>query len=205
MEWLALIAVVGFILWQIGRGWARPDEPIAYESLAAILPEEFIVIDLETTGLRADRHKIIEIAAIRYRHNSTRHDTLRALIKINGKVPAKITSITGITSAMLEAEGEPLEAALPQFLEFIGNRRLVSYNAEFDMAFLEAALGRRVNNPVSCALKMARRAWPGRKSYKLSVIARSQDAAVGAHRALNDCQLALTVYVAAVAKLRTLS
>ena len=51
--------------------------------------------------------------------------------------------------------------------DFIGSLRLVTFNAEFDMAFLEAAYENhgipKPIIPVSCALKMVRRAWPQRK------------------------------------------
>lgn len=68
------------------------------------LPETFIVLDLETTGLDAARHEIIEIAAIRYRKGTTTHETLQALVKPSKKVPKKITEITGITQEMLDTK-----------------------------------------------------------------------------------------------------
>lgn len=110
---------------------------------------------------------------------------------------------------MLDADGDSLEAALRDFSGFVGDLRLVSFNADFDMAFLRNAAEKHsitVSNPVSCALKMARRAWPGRRSYKLASLAHdgnlsSQDT----HRALGDCERALIVYTAATNKLRAIS
>jgi DNA polymerase III epsilon subunit family exonuclease len=172
------------------------------------LPNRFVVFDLETTGLYSDRHQIIEIGAIRFNSASTKHDTLCALIKIDGKLPARITEITGITKAMLDSEGEAIEAALPQFLDFIGDLRLVSFNAEFDIGFLKAAAkkqGRAVRNPVSCALKMSRRTWPGRSSYKLESLALDAGLSQQKHRALGDCELALQIYVAAAKQLGRIS
>jgi len=110
---------------------------------------------------------------------------------------------------MLDAEGEPMESALREFMSFVGNLRLVSFNAEFDMAFLRNAATRQsftVTNPVSCALKMARRAWPGRKSYRLAELAKDGNlSSEGTHRALGDCQRALIVYTAAASKLGTIA
>ncbi len=172
----------------------------------SILPPEFVVVDLETTGLDAEKHEIIEIGAIKVSRDSNTHATLQALIKLNKKVPKNITEITGITSEMLERDGELLEIAFPQFLEFIGDRRLVFFNAPFDLAFLSRAaerFGRKIENPVSCALDMARRAWPGQKSYKLESLARNAGfSTTGTHRALKDCELTVTVYGAAAVKLR---
>lgn len=174
------------------------------------LPETFIVLDLETTGLDATRHEIIEIAAIRYRKGTTTHETLQSLVKPSKKVPKKITEITGITQEMLETNGEPLADVMREFMAFVGEHRLVTFNAEFDMAFLHAATARhglaKLNNPVSCALQMARRAWPKRKTFRLRDLASDGEFAGGtAHRALEDARCALIVYAAAVAELKTVA
>lgn len=199
MIWLILgIIVLVAVFFMAGRK-ASPAPDLSF------LPPHFIVFDLETTGLDPLKHKIIEIGAIRVNRDSIHHDSLQSLIKINGKVPEKITELTGITSDMLSAKGEPIETALPEFLDFIGDMRLVSFNAPFDMGFIKAAAatqGRAITNPVSCALDMARRAWPGRKSYKLAELAKDGGLSTQNHRAIDDCKLALMVYTAAANKLR---
>ena len=84
----------------------------------------------------------------------------------------------------------------------------MSFNADFDMAFLRnasAKYGISINNSVSCALKMARRAWPGRKSYRLADLAKDGNlSSDDTHRALGDCQRALIVYTAAASRLGTI-
>ena len=166
-----------------------------------MLPEQFIVLDLETTGLDAIKHEIIEIGAVKVNRGSNNHTTFQALIKPSKKVPKKITNITGITQEMVDTEGEEIGSVLKEFVNFIGDLRLVTFNAEFDMGFLKEAgksQGIVINNPVSCALKMARRAWPNRKSYKLADLANAGGlSANGNHRALKDCELTITVYTAA--------
>jgi DNA polymerase III epsilon subunit family exonuclease len=177
----------------------------------SILPERFVVFDLETTGLKPDTHEIIEIGAIRVNRDSDNHETFQALLKPTKKIPAKITEITGITQDMVERDGDPLEILLPQFLDFVGDLPLVSYNAEFDMAFLTAAIkktqvDKRIKNRASCALKMARRAWPGLKSYRLPDLAKMGNLSdEDTHRALGDCKRTLIVYTAAAAKLKSAS
>lgn len=175
----------------------------------APLPEQFVVFDLETTGLDPNKHEIIEIGAIRVNRDSSEHDTFQQLVKPSGRVPKKITQLTGITQAMVDSEGEPLEKALREFLGFAGELRLVSFNASFDMAFLHNAADKysfTVSNQVSCALKMARRAWPGRRSYRLTDLAKDGHLSrAGTHRALGDCQRAMIVYAAAAAKLGSAS
>lgn len=170
----------------------------------APLPEQFVVFDLETTGLDPAKHEIIEIGAIRVNRDSSNHDTFQQLVKPSKRVPKKITELTGITQAMVDNEGEPLEKALREFLSFAGELRLVSFNAAFDMAFLHNAANKysvTVSNQVSCALKMARRAWPGRRSYRLIDLAKDGHlSSAGTHRALGDCQRAMIVYAAAASQ-----
>lgn len=79
---------------------------------------------------------------------------------------------------MVEKEGISISEGIKEFINFIGDLRLIAFNAEFDMAFLskEAALiGKQIYNPASCALDMVKRAWPGRKSYKLESLIKDGD------------------------------
>lgn len=173
------------------------------------LPEQFIIFDLETTGLDASKHEILEIGAIRVNRDSTEHDAFEVLVRPTSKVPKKITELTGITQAMVEASGVPISEAVRDFVQFVGDLRLVTFNAKFDMAFLNRALiaeGIVLTNPVSCALKMAQRAWPDRESYRLSDFAKDGNLAQdNTHRALGDCKRALIVYTAAASRLRAIS
>ena len=199
MGWLILLLFVAIIIVLLFN--YRPKKAdLSY------LPERFVIFDLETTGLDPLKHEIIEIGAIRVNRDSDIHDTFQLLIRPNRKVPKKITEITGITQAMLDAEGQALDKALEGFRAFIGDLPLVSFNSEFDMAFLLKASeqhGVRFPNQVACALKMSRQAWPGRKSYRLSELAVDGNlSAEGTHRALTDCQGALIVYGAAASRLR---
>lgn len=206
MEFLLLLVIIAFAVYFLLRRKAAGVRQISIDHL----PETFVVLDLETTGLDANRHEIIEVGAIRYRKGSTNHQTIQALVKPSKKVPKKITEITGITQEMLETKGEPLADVMRELIAFVGNDRLVTFNAEFDMAFLHAATAQlglpRLNNPVSCALKMAKRAWPKRKTFRLSDLASDGQFANGAaHRALEDARCALIVYSAAVAELRAVA
>jgi DNA polymerase III epsilon subunit family exonuclease len=174
----------------------------------SVLPAQFVVVDVETTGLDSKKHQIIEIGAVKVNRDSDHHTTFQVLVKLNDKLPRKIAEMTGITTEMLEREGESLEVAIAEFLEFAGNLRLVAFNAPFDLAFLSRAaaqIEKRVENPVSDALDMARRAWPGRRSYRLAHLSRGGGLATkGNHGTLKDCQLTMTVYCAAASKLKSI-
>jgi DNA polymerase III epsilon subunit family exonuclease len=102
----------------------------------------FIFFDLETTGLDPRGDRIIEIAALRVAAGDKVADRFHRLIRIDRPVPPFITSITGITDDMLEDQ-EPIETALPRFIDFVEDLPLVAYNVSFDMGFLGAAARRR--------------------------------------------------------------
>lgn len=171
------------------------------------LPAQFIIFDLETTGLNAEKDEVIEFGAIRVNRDSNYHEAFQTLVRPRKAIPTKITELTGITQAMAESEGKQLTDALQKFVAFIGDLPLVAFNAEFDMAFLNNAAkqhGMEINNPVTCALKMARRAWPERKSYRLADLAKDGNLNTkDSHRAIGDCQRALIVYTAAASLLGT--
>jgi DNA polymerase III subunit epsilon len=216
MEIALILLVLGAAAWsifrdgksaQIKRGAFSPQTPRTTANTPAI-PEKFIVFDFETTGLDCYKHEIIEIGAIKVDRDGVNHETYQILVKPNKRFAKKITEITGITKEMLEKDGVPIEKALPEFLNFIEDLPLVAFNSEFDMGFLSIAnerLGnKKLKNKVSCALKLARKAWPGRDSYKLSSLAEDGGLSTeDAHRALGDCRRTMTVYASAVEKIRS--
>lgn len=95
---------------------------------------EFVVFDLETTGLISDQDEIIEIGAVKLL-NGEIIDKFHSLIKPNKKIPLKITELTGITEEMLENEND-IKKILPEFLKFIDKSVLVAHNTDFDYPFL---------------------------------------------------------------------
>ncbi|MBB1116157.1 3'-5' exonuclease [Stenotrophomonas sp. W1S232] len=203
MTTLLILLVLGAItywLYRRSRTSGAPEINISH------LPEQFVVFDLETTGLDPSKHQIIEIGAIRVNRSSDRHDTYQNLIKAKRKLPKKIVELTGITDDLLKSDGVALDEALKEFSTFVGELRLISFNADFDLAFLHSAAaqhGIEFRNPTSCALKMARRAWPKRGSFRLIDLARDGKLSMSnQHRALGDCERALHVYIAAASKLR---
>ena len=173
--------------------------------LSLLLPPQFIVLDLETTGLNPIKDEIIEYGAILITLGTDNHKGFHILVKPKRQIPPLITKITGITQDMVDREGATPEKALPQFIEFIQDLPLVTFNAEFDMAFLLNTAKKYdhvINNRYTCALKRARRAWPGLESYRLQDLAKlgnlpSDDS----HRALGDCKRAALIFIFATEEL----
>lgn len=177
------------------------------------LPATFAVIDVETTGLKAHKEDIIEVAGIKVDRDTGTFTTFEVLVQRPSKEPLPdiIVDLTGITDAMLAADGREAGAVLRRFMGFLADAHIVAYNARFDTAFILEALRRHQISgfqlrDVSCALAMARRAWPGLPRHRLVDVARHVDPSIdteGAHRALDDCRLALVTYLAAARRLQT--
>jgi DNA polymerase III epsilon subunit family exonuclease len=163
------------------------------------------MLDLETTGLSPRTDEIIEFGAIKVSLDSNTHPSFHTLVKASRKLPRKIVEITGITQEMVDADGIELNDALKQFISFVGDLPIVTYNAEFDMGFIHNAAKRCgicVENKYACALKRARRAWPGLPSYRLAYISELMSLSDGdQHRALADCQRAVNVFLVSTMKL----
>jgi DNA polymerase-3 subunit epsilon len=97
----------------------------------------FCVLDLETTGGSPRDCAITEIGAVKYRGGELL-GTFQTLVDPGLPIPPFITILTGITEAMV-VEAPDIAAALPAFLEFIGDSVIVGHNVRFDMSFLNAA------------------------------------------------------------------
>lgn len=171
----------------------------------SLVPKEFVVLDLETTGLSPENHEIIEIGAIRVNRDSETHPSFQSLVKPKERVPRIITEMTGITQVMVDRDGLPISEALVRFKEFIGDLPLVTFNATFDMGFLWNAANKhcfQINNRYTCALKLARRAYPGLPSYRLVDLARMGNLSdCDTHRALGDCMRTVPIFIASVSKI----
>ena len=126
--------------------------------------EEYIVVDLETTGL--DPYKgceIIEIGITEIRDNQIVKNYSR-LIKPKSHIPYFITEITNISNEMVKDE-EGIETVLPRFRRYLGNRTIIAHNAKFDLKFLNYYL-EKMNLPLIdnyiCTLELLKQ----NKTYK---------------------------------------
>ena len=105
---------------------------------------EYVVFDLETTGLEPALNEIIEIGAVKLKDMKI-VSKFHRLVKPKKPVSQFTTNLTGITNEMLEKEN-PIEVVLPEFLSFIENTILVAHNADFDYRFLREWVAKVYNN-----------------------------------------------------------
>ncbi|MDT9593802.1 DEDD exonuclease domain-containing protein [Nocardioides zeae] len=159
----------------------------------------FCVVDLETTGASAAQgSKITEIGAVKVRGGEVLGE-FQTLVNPHEEIPAFITVLTGITTAMV-ARAPSIEEALPSFLEFAQGCVLVAHNAPFDVGFLQH-FAREQARPwpafeVVDTARLARRVITrdDAPNCKLSSLARVFGATTTPdHRALHDARATVDV------------
>lgn len=152
---------------------------------------DYIVFDLETTGISPNYDSIIEISAVKV-VNKKVTDTFSSLVNPERPIPYGATAVNGISNEMV-ADEPVLNEVFPQFIEFIGDNILVGHNIQsFDMKFIwgaaEELFGKTISNDYIDTLPMARRCLPKLGHHRLVDIAAYYTISTsGAHRALNDC------------------
>ena len=152
----------------------------------------FVVVDLETTGLRPGSARICEIGAVRVRELELA-DEFELLVDPGMPIGPAISALTGLRDADLRGAPHPA-IAVRRFLEFAGDAVLVAHNARFDLAFLdletERLTGARLAGPVVDTVGLARRLLAGRTPRAgLATLAQFfGTAARPCHRALPDAQ-----------------
>lgn len=160
------------------------------------LVDDYIVFDLETTGLEPDRCEIIEIGALKYK-NSELVDEFSVLIKPNVSISTKITNITGIDNQMVENSPQ-IEEVLPKFIEFIEDLPLVAHNSSFDLSFIEENIKRlgldMIKNTNIDTVELARKYIPQVYNYKLTTLKNYFKLDYGSHRSVDDCKTTNYVY-----------
>lgn len=156
-------------------------------------PEQlYVVVDVETTGGRAARHRVTEIGAVKVR-NGQILERWQSLINPQQSIPGSITRLTGITNAMVA--GAPIFAEIADdFQDFMGEAIFVAHNVRFDYGFISEEfrrLDRRFRHPQLCTCASMRALYPGHKSYSLGNLCRSFNIALDSHhRALCDAEAA---------------
>ena len=160
----------------------------------------FVVVDLETTGLRPAQSAICEIGAVRV-EALLPTGTFQTLVDPGVPIPSVIEGITGIADR--DVRGAPrAAAAVRSFLSFAGERAvIVAHNARFDLAFLdrevELLTGRRLAAPVVDTVGLARRLLTGRvpRVGLASLASFFGTSAQPCHRALPDAQATAEILV----------
>lgn len=167
---------------------------------------DYVIFDLETTGISPNYDEVIEISALKVKGGEV-VDEFNTLVNPGRKMPFGATKVNGITNAMV-AEAPAFSHVLAEFLDFAEGLVLVGHNiARFDMKFIwrdaEQYFGEIPQNNYVDTLQVARKHLPKMDHHRLVDLAEYYGiSSEGAHRALNDCYMNQKVYECMVAEMR---
>jgi len=151
---------------------------------------DYVVIDLEMTGLNAKTDRILEVAAVRVRDGKA-EATFSAIINPGVKLNEKVLELTGISQEQADS-GASYDETIQQFLDFLGEDVLVGQNVIFDFSFLKQwAVNHKIvlEKQAVDTLKLARQFLPSEQKKDLeSLCTYFEIPRVNAHRALDDAK-----------------
>ncbi|MDR2167616.1 MAG: type I-E CRISPR-associated endoribonuclease Cas2e [Clostridiales bacterium] len=163
-------------------------------------PCDYIVLDLETTGLSPEKDHIVEIGALKF-SNHAEVDSFHAIVIPQGPVNTRSLEISGLTEAQIMQYGQIPDIAIAGLFRFIENLPIVAHNVDFDKDFLVAACVRlglpAFRNRLIDTLALSRRLLKGLPNYKLPTLAEhfniaAPNSAAGKNAA--DCKTTAQLY-----------
>lgn len=185
-------------------------------------PDDFIVVDIETTGLSPNYDSIIEISALKIENNSLVGQFSSLVKPLGGIFPIFpsddkeylydedgmpfyyvcdfISNLTGITNKMLD-EAPVLECILSDFIPFVGDSIVVGHNVNFDINFLKVNISELLNkdfeNEYIDTMRIARKLFKDEKHHRLKDIINYLGVPADKtkmHRGLYDCEITLNCF-----------
>lgn len=155
--------------------------------------KDYVVFDLETTGISCSFDEVIEISAVKV-VNETVVDEFSTLVNPGRHIPEEASDVNGITDDMVK-NAPGFKPVLKEFVDFVGELPLVGHNINsFDMKFIYRDLnkffGMTISNDYIDTLKISRAYLKELKHHRLVDLASYYGIdTTGAHRALNDCRM----------------
>jgi len=152
-----------------------------------------VALDIETTGVDAQKDAVIEIAAVRFNGRRV-EDEWSLLINPGRRIPPFITQLTGITDLMV-MQAPAIKNVLPELNNFIGDSPILGHNIGFDLSFLRRYNILLTNEPVD-TYELASVLLPSARRYNLGALAQELSVPLRAtHRALDDAHTTRGVFL----------
>lgn len=164
-------------------------QPIAYNLRDQDLSSaEYVIFDVETTGLSAVYDSIIELAATKMKNGKVVAN-FDEFIDPGHPLSATTINLTSITDEMVQGSNTEAEA-LAKFQKFVGDDILVGHNVTFDVGFLNTALRRQKQPPVTVpvidTLEMSRTLHSEYRNHKLDSLAKRYSINLEHHHRANS-------------------
>ncbi|GAA3719177.1 DNA polymerase III subunit alpha [Salinicoccus jeotgali] len=179
---------------------------IAYKPQDIVLDQhEYVVFDVETTGLSSKYDRIIELAGVKVK-NGEIIDRFERFSNPNEPLTETIKEITGITDDMLQ-DAPPISEVITDFKEWVGDAIFVAHNASFDMGFIEAAYSEEglapYTNGVIDTLELSRSINKDFKKHGLNILAKRYNVELTQHhRAIYDAEATAYIFIKMLSQLK---
>ena len=161
------------------------------------LTGNYVVFDLETTGIGAKSNQIIEIGAVKVEEGKI-GETFSTFVNPLRPIPYPIQQLTGIDDSMV-SNARTIQEVLPEFVQFCEGCVMVAHNASFDIGFIEQKAkeqGILVEYTVIDTVSVARALLPDLKRYKLDTVAKRLGVSLeNHHRAVDDATATAEIFV----------
>lgn len=158
--------------------------------------KRYAIIDVETTGGRAARDKITEIAIVLHDGEQIL-DSFETLVNPECPIPYGITELTGIRNDMV-ADAPRFYEIAKQIVEMTEDAVFVAHNVRFDYSFVKEEfnrLGYTFTRKQLCTVRLAKKSFPGLRSYSLGNLITSLQLNAGArHRAMGDTMATVDLF-----------
>ena len=165
-----------------------------------------IILDTETTGLSAEKDRVVEIACVELNNYIPTNNIFHTFINPEIKVSTDAFRVHGYSDEFLSTKPK-FKDIVQDFINFIKDKKLIIHNADFDLGFLNNEFKRLNLKPILKSevidtLQIARSKFPGTgngldalcKRFKINIELREK------HSALLDCQLLSKVYIELIEK-----
>ena len=154
--------------------------------------QEFVSIDLETTGLNPHGDTIIEVGAVKVRNGAVL-ERFQTFVNPGRGVPQFIQQLTSISPSQLERAPSFSQVA-GRLADFLGDLPIIGHNIKFDLDFLAShrldLLNRSYNTYELAAVFL-----PAAEEYNLSGLAQQLGIEHSqAHRASADAEVTAAVF-----------
>ena len=156
--------------------------PMTYED------REFVIFDVETTGLSSVYDTIIEIGAVKMKNGEVL-ERFDKFINPHHPLSEQTINLTSITDEMVSAADDE-DGVIKQFQDFYGDRPLCGHNVQFDVGFVNAALRRaglsEITQPVVDTLEVSRLLHPEQNRHTLDSLAKKYNVSLEHHHRANQ-------------------
>jgi CRISPR-associated protein Cas2 len=159
----------------------------------------YVVINIETTGLSPSKNDIIAMSSIAVKDGAI-YNTFSVLLYTDTVLSSKVTELTGIANEDIKKNGERPECVLAKFIDFIGDSIVISHNSRFDfdfIAFACAKFGLNVpDNDRIDIMQLSKKYLYNLRSYSLSSLAEyfHIDVHTDADNSISDCYTIASIY-----------